>query len=180
MAAPVFCPSEEYLRAALKLSTVKSTSVDTDATIDKAVLQVRLDLYRSLGKSRIDTISAGASWTETPSEPSELLLALGATTEINWCRIYLLRSLNALFMEGSGGARRDWNETPLMREQGMLDLASEIERLEADVQSALQVLRGDVAFGEDSRGGSVGLVGPAEDPPKPGRSVWPPLTYVWG
>lgn len=176
MAAPLFCPDEEFLRKRLKLSTVSEASVDTDATIDQAVLQVRTDMYRSLGSQQIDSINQ-TTFTETPTTDAEVVKAIAASAEISWCRIYLLRTLSPRFLESSAGSRYEWNEAPLLRQQDGFDVAEEIKRLEIDVQSALDILRGDVDLGEDRRGGGARLVEPKTTPRKPGRSIWPPSYF---
>ena len=169
---PLFAPTEEWLKSRLKLSTVSDNSTDTNASIDQAILKARLMLNGSLGASRVETIQA-YTWSETPTTDEELLLAMAATVEIDLCRQQLLRTLNARWLEGSGNERMSWNEAPLMRQQGSFEIKAELQRLEQDIQFALNVLQGDIAFGSFKRGGRVSLIGPCEAPPKPGRSVWP-------
>ena len=168
----LFCPDEEHLRARVKVSTVRDTSVDTDATIDQATLVARTELYRRLGADRINVVLQEA-YTETPTTDAQLLRVVGASCEISLVLRELLRRLNPLWMEGSGGARHDWNETPLSRQQGSREISAELERLNQDIDADLAILSGDVSFGSETSGGYVGLVEPSEDPPLPGRSVWP-------
>lgn len=178
MAQPVFCPTQEFLRKRLKLGPV-TDGTDTDAVVDQATLDVRLELYRHLGTTRVAEIAAG-NWSETPDTEAELLRALGATTEINWCRAKLLRTLNPLWMEGSGGSKTGWNETPLARQQGSLEIKSELKRLDKDISAALSILKGDVAFGNDVLGGEAFLVTSTVTPPKPGQSIWPSTSFIQG
>ena len=176
MADPVFAPTEAWLKARLKLSTVSDTSVDTTAIIDQAILKARLMLNGSLGATRVAAIQA-YTWSETPTTNEELLLAMAATCEVDMCRQHLLRNLNARWLEGSGNARFGWDEAPLMRQQGSFEIRAELQRLEKDIQFALNVLQGDITFGNFQRGGRVSVIGPSTDPPKPGRSVWPKSTF---
>lgn len=148
-----------------------------DAVIDQAVLEARTELYSRLGATKIGEILA-EPFTETPTTDAQLLIALGATTEIKIARRNLFSTLNPLWMEGSGSARHSWNETPLARQQGTREIEAELERLNADIDGALGLLSGAVAIGNDTRGGFVALIEPTDAPPLPGRSVWPRYQYL--
>ena len=172
---PLFSPSEAYLRARVKLSSV-TPGTDIDATIDHSVFQVRLEFYRALGKPTVDDLLTTAH-TETPSTEAEIRRALATSVEVSWVKMYLLRALNVLFMESSGSARRDWNEAPLLRQSGTETVRLEIERLERDVQYGLMILRGDVDLGSESKDGVAHLIAPDVPGPLPGDYVKNPYPF---
>lgn len=136
MAAPLFVASETVLKAALRLSAVPATALDTEAIIDEAILRARLRFYRDLGATRTNELAA-LVFTELPTTDEEVLRALANTVEVKMVKCQLLRDLPNTFMDASGDVNSRWNEEAPTRERGGGEFEDELRRCESEIVAAL-------------------------------------------
>jgi hypothetical protein len=150
MTAPLFVADLATLKKKLRLSGVPpDPSVDADALIDEAILAVRLGFYRELGIATVALLQATA-FNPAPSTDADIRRALANTTEVNWVRLELMPRMPWLWSDSSGEAQKIWNEEAPFREKGAPTFKGLQERLEKDVQDALDILSGREALGEET------------------------------
>lgn len=165
--APLFVADMDTLKAKLRLTGV--ANADGVALIEEAVLQVRQEIYRRLGASKITTLLATA-YTDTPATDDEYKRLVAANLEVKWVRLRLLDSMAVVFKDATGNMLEQWNEEAAFRE-GRLS--------QAEKRKAFQEILDDVRFlksgtaGSEQRG-NANLIEPDDAPPQPGDSVWGP------
>lgn len=156
------------LKAALRLSG--AATAGALAVIDQAVKDVRIGFYDNLGATRVAQIVAFTD-SDDPDNDNEITRAKANSVEIKWTRVLLLRRLPSLFIDASGARQTEWNdEAPFVAGPERL-LNQEIEKLEAEINAALEELKGE-ADAEDPAV-NVSVIGPDETPDLPGASIWP-------
>lgn len=163
--ATLFVPSKAELQARLRLSGTRAS--DALVLLDEAIQTARVGFYDALGAERVEVLRA-IPFTIAPQTAEQALRVKAAYTEVNWVRLLLLRRLPVLFMETAGNARQAWNEEGLARQQDALSLEKELERLWAEIQDALEDLKGTTP---DNSNLNVATIGPLETPPRPGASL---------
>lgn len=136
MAAPLFVASETVLKAALRLSAVPASALDTEAIIDEAILRARLRFYTDLGAARTNELVA-LPFTDQPTTLDGVLRGLCNTTETKLVYCALLRLLPNTFMDASGDVNSRWNEEAPTRERGGFELEDELRRCENEVVEAM-------------------------------------------
>ncbi len=168
-ATPLFITDLDTLKARLRLSALEVG--DGAAVLDAVVSEVRLGFNDELGISRVAELVA-----LTPNDPAvtedELTRLRAETVEHLWVRSILMRRLPTLFVEGSGQARKAWNEEGITSSGGDdADLRREIKALQQQVRDGLARLGSDVA-GEVN----ATVILPDETPQRPGDSINPAVT----
>lgn len=171
MTNPLFVADLATLKAPLRLSGVPSSSTDTLAILDEAILSARLTFYRRLGKQRVAAL-VGTAYNANPTTEDEIIRALANTTETKMVYAELLRKLPNQFMDASGDAFRKWNEEAPFRERGPADLQREITRLESEIEENMQMLAEEEALEEESLYKTFDGT-PDCPPPRPGDSIRP-------
>lgn len=163
---PLFMPSGEALRKALRLSQVPDQN-DATAQIDAGIEASKVRFFQALGETRIASLQAIA-YTTNPKTASDYLRVLAASTEVKIVRSQLLRVMPTLFMDGSSRVQT-WNEEAAFRDGStVLEKRDELKRLDQEIQQALDVLASsDLSLGSIS----VALLG-ADNVTKPGDSVF--------
>jgi hypothetical protein len=136
MASPLFVADEATLKAALRLSAVPASALDTEAIIDEAILRARLRFYRDLGVVRTNVLVA-LPYTETPTTEDGVIRALANTVEVKMVKCQLLRDLPNTFMDASGDVNSRWNEEAPTRERGSFELNDELARCEQEIVADL-------------------------------------------
>lgn len=138
----LFAPSDDYIRARLRLTSVPVGAGDTLAIIDEAIVGARVEFYRRLQQIRVQRLLA-FSVVAQPSSDEEVLRALATLTEVKIVRVALLRELPNAFMDASGDLQKRWNEEAPFRERPRSDREREILRLEEEIEQAMQMLARD-------------------------------------
>lgn len=165
--APLFVASMAALKLALRLDGAKTAGAA--AVIDQAVEDVRIKLYQRLGATRTAALVATA-YAQNPTTDAGVLRSLCNTVETKWVKLFLLRALPTLFLDGSGVKQQVWNdEAPFATRTS--DLEREIKRLEAEIEEALSALQAD-ADEDAGNGVQAATIEPEELPDRPGATVW--------
>lgn len=170
---PLFASSTDLVKSRLRLTAVPDTSVDTLAIIDEAISWARLEFYRRLGRAQVADLVAITEVAE-PTTDDEIRRTLATHTEIMLVRARLLRELPSIFMDASGDAHKTWNTEALFRERPRSSLDKEIDRLNVEIEQAMQILEDD---GDESPGDErtiFGFDGTPDDAhlnPLPGDSI---------
>lgn len=165
--APLFNVDMATLRSKLRLTG--AASADALALIDEAVLQVRQEIYRSLGAALIASLVA-TSLVDTPATDAEYRRVVAAGLEVKWVRLKCWDTMPVLFMDASGASLEAWNQESAFR-QGRISQADR-QRLDDEVQRDLAFLLGGTAGSELSI--RADLIEPDETPQNPGDSLWGP------
>jgi hypothetical protein len=139
MAAPLFVTDEATLKSKLRLSSVPASATDTEAIIDQAILDARVQFYIALGEIRVAAILA-TPFSETPTTEAGILRALASLTEVMMVRCYLLVHLPTTFMDASGDVNERWNTEAPLREKGVLDAEAEILACQNKIKENLLIL----------------------------------------
>lgn len=163
--APLFSPSMVSLRKALRLSKVSDDS-DAISLIDHAVQTTKARFYARLGDERIEAIRA-IGYTSTPKTSAEFLRIVAVDTEVKMVRLYLMRTMPMMFMDG-GTVVQSWNEEAAFRETSYLQTRDEIRRLESEIETNLTSLA-KAQFSSET--GAVEAF-PTTDNDLPGASVF--------
>lgn len=168
----LFCQSNDWIKARLRLSAVPDSSTDTLAIIDEGIAAARLEFYRRLTKTRVDRILSTAE-VASPESDAEILRTMGTLTEIKLVRVFLLRELPNAFMDASGDLNKRWNEEAPFRERPRSDREREIARLKDEIEDNMQMLARDEGESVgDERTIRVFDGTPEEEPPLPGDSLF--------
>lgn len=146
--APLFVPTHADLRLKLRLTGIE-IGTDAEAIIDEALLAARLRFITRLTLGRVTSLLATA-YTATPTTEAQYLRLLAAVTEVKIVRLELLDSLPSAFMDAAGNLQKRWNEEAPFRETGVSMLEAIRERLEAEIEEAMELLAGEDLAGEDS------------------------------
>jgi hypothetical protein len=136
--------------------------------IEGETLNARLRFIRRLGLTRVNTLVA-YNYEEDPATEQDVLRALANSTEIKMVRLNLMRVLPTAFMDGSATLQQ-WNQEAPFRSASQSDLSVEMQRLDAEIEEALDLLAGDDEVGSEEtiQGTNIG-----PDCPKwVGGSVW--------
>ncbi|MCZ2418672.1 MAG: hypothetical protein LC123_02355 [Burkholderiales bacterium] len=176
--APLFVADMVTLKTGLRLKDARAEGAL--AIIDQAVMDVRLGFYRKLGASRVTELLDTAS-TDAPTTDAEVMRMLANSTETKWVRQLLLRRLPTMFADAAGGRQQAWNEEGAFEATPERRLKDEIDRLEAEVEDALETLKGNTDL-NDRSSVQVSTIGPSETPDLPGASIWKSrrLSSQWG
>ena len=137
----LFAPSDAWIKARLRLTSVPVSSTDTLAIVDEAIVNARLEFFRRLGGTRVSRLLAFSVVAE-PTSDEEVLRALASLTEVKLVRVALLRELPNAFMDASGDLQKRWNEEPF-RERPRSDREREVSRLNDEIEQAMQMLARD-------------------------------------
>jgi hypothetical protein len=167
-ATPLFITDLDTLKAQLRLSALDTG--DAAAVLDAVVGEVRLGFNDELGISRVAEIVALTS-VEAPATEDELTRFRAENVELLWTRVILMRRLPTFFVQGSGQARKAWNEEGITGGSDDTNLRREIRSLEQQVRDGLARLESEVA-GEVN----ATVILPDETPPRPGDSINPAVT----
>jgi len=168
--APLFVADMTALKTLLRLEGAKAPGAL--ASIDQAVREARIRFYEELAPSRITALVA-YSVTDTPSTESEILRSLAASVEIRLVRLDLKKNLPSIFLDGSAVKQQVWNDEAafVMRQMD----AREIEKLENQIVTDFEKLRGDQEL-DDESSVQVSTIGPEEGTvDRPGASLFPGL-----
>lgn len=169
MTNPLFVQDLPTLKAALRLTGVPSSSTDTHAIIDEAILRARLAFYRRLGTTRVGQLSATV-YNANPTTEDEVLRALANTVETRLVYVELLRKLPNQFMDASGTANRSWNEEAPYRERGATSAEKEIQRLLDEIEEDMQMLAEEEGLADETSIKTFDGT-PVCRPPRPGDSI---------
>ena len=162
---PMFSPTMDYLRSALRLSNLADTNDAVDM-IDQAVLHARTRFFRELGETRINALKAIA-FTKDPSTQDQYFRTMAVDTEIKIVRAQLMRVMPMSFMDGMA-PQQVWNEEAAFRESGYLQMKDELRRHEEEIiQNMDMLLTADLT----KYSGDVEAFG-SEDGDSPGESVF--------
>lgn len=156
----------DILQSRVRLSGLKDTT-DAYAMFINAVTEVRANFYRRLGESRINQVLE-TDYSPSPANADMTIRALAFNTEVEWVRLLLLQRLKIFFADNSAQAREIWNEDGLTRAETSDDV---IDHIQETIRRNLDLISGDVPFGEESQV-SVSLLEPAIKPLPAGASVW--------
>lgn len=173
MTNPLFVADLATLKGKIRLAELPSGSA-ANAILDEVILVSRLAFYRALGKERVDTLLA-ISFNENPTTEDEVLRALANSVEVKLVRCNLLRRLPTTFMDASGQVDKVWNEEAPVRELGVLGAEEEIARCMAEIETDMELLKGEESLGDECR---VQSYDGTPDCPRPqlGATVRPWLT----
>lgn len=173
----LFAQSDDWIKARLRLSSVPTNSVDTQAIVADSILNARLEIHRRVGRAVVNRILATAE-VANPSSDDEVRRSVASRLELNLVTVDLYRRLPNSFMDASGDLNRRWNEEAPFRERPRSDREREIQRLLDQIEEDAQLL---VAT-EDVPGNAPGVLTflstPAEAPPRPGDTILFPPTVV--
>jgi len=153
----------DVLKARVGLSN--ATQADQLAKLNQALQEVRIGFYKSLGAARISQLLAVAS-SDAPATSSQIDRTLTETTEVNWVKMLLLRSMPSFYMTAAVG--QAWNEENLTQSTDQFAASKEINRLNTEIQSALSSLMGE---DEDDGQAVASCIGPLTTQPRPGESI---------
>jgi len=168
--SPLFVADEATLKAALRFSGVVDGS-NADAMFDQAVVAVRSGFYRTLGVARVAVLLA-IPYTDSPTTETSLLRTVATTTEIEWVRYELMRTLPVLFQDASGDALDVWNREAPFRGMGKTSLDKAREALWEMILQNLDMIAGNEEVGEHG-GVQGGDIAPTTTPPRPFQSIFP-------
>lgn len=173
MVAPLFVADNATLLARLRLSGL-AAGTDGMQVVDQAIRDVRASFYRRLTSNRITKL-LGYTQTDAPTTTNEVLRTVADSTEVKWVRYELLRTLPALWMDGSGGNAEVWQNEGAFRQMSPSAIASERKKLKTDIEQALDLLAGRTSVGSETsiRVSSIAADGTR---PYPGHSIdpaWP-------
>lgn len=166
---PLFHADMDSLKSDLRLTG--AALADTLSIIDRVVQEVRYGFYDKLGQTRVAEI-LGFAIEENPTTTDPLTRLLAVNCETQWVKWRLFEELPVLFMDSSGETEQIWNLEGLTREASSRDLRSVAAILENRVRDMLDDLAGTGDSGESE----VTLLEPSETPPRPGDTIFPPVT----
>jgi len=149
MSNPLFVADLDTMKAELRLSGMPAGQ-DADTILGDVLLQVRLGFHRKLGSTRVGQLAAIVGDDADPTTNDELLHALAKTIEVKWTWALLAERLPQLWMDDSGGAWQQYNEQGTFRKLGLREREAQRARYLDEIEQAMQILSGDVAFGDES------------------------------
>jgi hypothetical protein len=138
----LFAPSDAWIKARLRLTSVPASALDTLAIVDESISSARLEFFRRLGQPQVQRLLAFPVVSE-PSSDEEVLRSMASLTEVKLVRVSLLRELPNAFMDASGDLQKRWNEEAAFRERPRSDREREIARLNEEIEQAMQMLARD-------------------------------------
>lgn len=165
--SPLFVESRDKLVSRLRLEGMPLTSNGQDL-VDESIQAVKGMLYRRLGKARVDYLQS-LPFSPSPKDDPGYLKLLANTTETKWVRLELMRIMPMMFVEGNS-PNEVWQNEAGVREAGVGQVRSEMNRIRSEVEDALEVLSGNIDVTELDRI-KINPIGPENDPPLPGDSV---------
>lgn len=145
--SPLFAPTLDVLRQELRLSGL-ADATDGQSVFNAAILATRVDLYRLLGKARVDEIAAFAE-SESPSTENEILRATARVTEQHLARWHLMGSMPMLFMDGGGKGQEEWATEGAFRDISQSSIEDKRRILWQQIQENIEVLQGE-ELGEET------------------------------
>lgn len=160
--APVFVADLDTLKAALRLSGIPDGQ-DTDAILQAAIRETRVDFYRRLLHTRIAEIKAW-SVVDDPDTEQEYLRLLAIDTEIKMVKLKLSYTLPMLFMDGSANAAMHWNQDPTFEIVSSRKLDKLRYQLTNEIENNMELLSGSESAGNETTI-EVSVIEP--DPPAP-------------
>ena len=164
---PMFSPSMEHLKKALRLSGVGQDN-DALSMIDNAVQSAKARMFGFLGDAKMASLQQ-IPYTNAPASSSDYLRLVAAETEIKIVRSELIRSLPLSFKDGQS-VIQTWNEEGAFRDGGFLQVEKELKRLNEEIATNLGMLS-RAELGASAQDGTVSAF-PLNDNDAPGASVF--------
>lgn len=132
----------------LKIRLKDAPSDQTNAVIDMAISQVRIEFFSRIGSDRAQEIAALIP-ADNPTTDDEILYSTASTAEGLWVTALLYDLLPTLFMESTNEAQQNWNDEPLSRDARQLQkakavLLSQVDKLIGDLEVPVNDATGPV------------------------------------
>lgn len=165
---PLFFASTTALKAELRL-TDSDAAGDVQKIIERAIQQVRTNIYVRLGVTRVNLLVA-LPVVENPVTNDGLLRQAGSNLEALWTRVLLMDTLPAIHLDASGGAQESYNDEGTFRKTDEDDRAAMRERAMEEIERLLEFLGGGT-LGDMPQ--DRAWVSDPEVRPEPGDTVFP-------
>lgn len=137
--SPIFLTDTAELKSELRLSAVSDTK-DAQQIIERAMVRVRVEMYRRLGTTRMAELIAIAP-VENPTALDGLLRNAAESLEVKWVRVFLMDTLPTMFMDDSGGAQEVYNDEGAFRKSDAEDRAAQRKVCLAEIEELIEFLQ---------------------------------------
>jgi len=148
-------------KEAQRLTGIKAGG-DVDAQVQLAIIEARNEFFMRLGTQRVGALNSLAEPADEPDTDDEHLFLLGYATEQKLIRSSLLRYLTRMVKEGRAPIQ-EWNDVAAFRSMSQRDMRNELDRLDAEIERAFDVIAGVVLPGE-RRSVSASSIGSTLEP----------------